>query len=364
MTFDPVAYNQLLATNPQAAAQYAAAFQAPPAAPAAPPAAPVPQAQPGYQPGMTMPGAPYVNPAAVQAPLARGTLEDFYSQPTGSGGPSVTSKFFNKRQQGSWLTFEVVRDVTNSDVRQQTTPQGQPQTFRDGRPKFVLVVPVRVTGSSDGTHFAEFTDGEGSLWVKGVLTDELRRAMTAAGDPSGYPKGGATMVMQSAGEKAAKTPGFANTKLYNLQYASPAGGYTDPTSQASPAPQAAPIPPAATAPAPAPAPTPTVPSATAPAPWDAPATQGLPATAAPAAPAPAPTMPAPATAPYAVPNGAATPAAPTAAAPAPAAPPAPGIQGVPNGVVPPVPAPNFQAPVPEANGATDKDALLARLHGA
>jgi hypothetical protein len=214
MQFDPNVYAQIAAQNPVAAQQYLESFQGitqGPPAPAVPAAAP--QAQPqGYS-----------NPAAVQPQqqLARGTLEDFYNQPSGGGAPSITSKFFNKRPQGSWLKLEVVRDVTNTDVRQQTTPQGQPQVFRDGKPKFVLVVPVKVVGSSDNTHYAEFPDGEGSLWVKGVLADEVRRAMTAAGDPSGYPKGGAVIVMQSAGEKASRTPGFSPTKLYSLQYAGP-----------------------------------------------------------------------------------------------------------------------------------------------
>jgi len=302
MQFDPQAYAAIAATNPQAAADYLAACSAPAA-----PAAPAPQAQPQQE---------YSNPAAVQpaAQLARGTLEDFYNQPTSGSAPSITSKFFTKRAMGSWLSLEVLRDVTNADVKQQTTPQGQPQTFRDGRPKFVLVVPVKVTGSSDGTHVTEFPDGEGSLWVKGVLSDELRRAMTAAGDPSGYPKGGAQIVMQSAGEKASRTPGFSATKLYSLQYAGPVGvaaeAIANPTTQTQ--------------------------SATAPAPSAAPATPAAPATAAPvlsevpaAAPAASPTVPA---APAATPTE--------------------------------VPAANFTPPAPApVIGTPDKNELLARLHG-
>jgi hypothetical protein len=218
MQFNPTLYAQIAATSPVNAQQYLEACSAPLSANTAvnPAALPTPTSQPQAQ--------PYVNPAAVAQPapeLARGTLEDFYSQPTGGSAPSITSKFFTKRQQGSWLQLEVTRDVTNADVRQQTTPQGQPQVYRDGKPKFVLVVPLKVTGSSDGTHFTEFPDGEGSLWVKGVLADELRRSMTAAGDPSGYPKGGATIVMQSSGEKPSRTPGFSPTKLYQLQYSGP-----------------------------------------------------------------------------------------------------------------------------------------------
>lgn len=306
MQFNPDVYAQIAGQNPQAAQAYLDSFRN-----AAPAASSAPQAQPDASAG-------YSNPAAAQpqAQLARGTLEDFYNQPTGGSAPSVTSKFFNKRPQGSWLQLEVLNDVTNADVRQQMTPQGQPQTFRDGKPKFVLVVKVKVTGSSDGTHPAEFPDGEATVWVKGVLADELRRAMTAAGDPSGYPKGGAVIVMQSAGEKASRTPGFSATKLFALQYAGPVGvaaeAIANPASQAA-APQAVStpaVPVTASAPVPSPAP-----SVTAPAPGAAQATPAAPATA---AEAPAVTFQAPA------------------------------VTGAP-------------APAPEIGG--DKAALLARLQG-
>lgn len=326
MQFDPQAYAAIAATNPQAAADYLAACSAPAAAPSPDyrgnPPAPQPQAQP-------QPNQGYSNPAAVTpAPqLARGTLEDFYNQPTGGSAPSITSKFFNKRAMGSWLQLEVTRDVTNADVRQQTTPQGQPQTFRDGRPKFVLVVPVKVTGSSDGTHVAEFPDSEGSLWVKGTLADELRRAMTAAGDPSGYPKGGAQIVMQSAGEKASRTPGFSATKLYALQYAGPVGVAAEAYANQQPDLQAVaqaanPVNPTTQIPQ--------IPSAPAAAP--APAISAV-TTTPPVTPAPAMT-----TAP-ALPT---TPSVPAATAE--------------------VPQATFNAPAPNV-AAPDKNELLARLHG-
>ena len=255
MSFDAETYKLLIAADPASAAAYLVANNPAAAAPASvpqvnftPPTASQPQAQPSNG---------YSNPAAVQpAPvLARGTLEDFYNQPTsGGGGPSVTSKFFNKRIQGSWLQLEVVSDVTNADVRQQTDPSGKPQTFKDGRPKFVLVVKVKVSGSSDGTHVTEFPDGLGSIWVKGVLADELKRAMAADGDATGYPRAGAQIVMVSAGEQAARTVGFAATKLYQLQYAGPARDLQAVAQAANPMdPTVA----SATAATPAPAPAPT-----------------------------------------------------------------------------------------------------------
>jgi hypothetical protein len=313
--FDINIYNALATSNPPQAAAYLASFQAAQQQAAA-------QAQPqGYS-----------NPSAVQAPaqLANGTLEDFYNQPTGGGGPSVTSKFFNKRPQGSWLQMSVIRDVTNSDVRQQTTPQGVPQTFKDGKPKFVLIVKVMVTGSSDGTHVTEFPDGEASIWVKGVLADELRRAMTAAGDPSGYPKADAQIVMQSAGEQASRTPGFNATKLYKLQYGAPAASALPPT-----VPDALPAAPVTSPAVPSPAVLNVAPT---------PAPTASPATVAPPAPAPTVTAEVPT-----VTGQQAT---------------VPEVPGIANGM--PAPAvfqPPADVPVPAPVIADDKAALLARLQG-
>ena len=132
-TFDPAVYTQIAATSPEAAASYLQATTGTPAGTSPvtssnppPAAAAQPQAQGQFS----------RNPAAVQPQpvLARGTLEDFYNQPTGGGGgPSVTSKFFNKRVNESWLDLLVSSDVTNADVRQQTDPSGKPQTFKDGK---------------------------------------------------------------------------------------------------------------------------------------------------------------------------------------------------------------------------------------
>lgn len=313
--FDPNAYAQLNAIDPQAAANYLASFQAP-AAPVVTPPPPVAPPGQGISQGFQQAQAAA---AAPQQAAARGTLEDFFNQPSGGFGPSVTSKFFNQRQQGSWLQLTVLHDVTNADVQHQKTPQGVLQYFKQNgqddltRPKLVLVVKVQVTGSSDGTHTTAFSDGQATLWLKkGPVTDNLVAAMTAAGDPSGYPKMGAQMVMQSSGEQASRTVGFSATKLYSFQYGAPADN-VDPTSQAS-VPTAAPTPSAA-APVSAPVPTPTLPA---------------PATTTP--PAPAPSI--------------LTPPVPAAAASE-------------------VPVPNFTppAPVPDDPKAAARNELLAKLQG-
>jgi hypothetical protein len=288
--FDPNVYAQLSNIDPAAAAQYLATTQATATPP--PPAA-VPQAtfqQPNLQQGFQQ------QAAAPQQVAARGTLEDFFNQPSGGGGPSVTSKFFNKRPQGSWLQLTVLADVTNADVQHQKTPQGVLQYFKKNgqddltRPKLVLVVKVQVTGSSDGSHVTEFPDGQASLWLKkGPVTDDLIRAMTAAGDPSGYPKAGAQMVMQSSGELASRTVGFSATKLYTFQYAAPAGSVDlQAIAQAASGFPTSPVPATTAAPVPAAAILPTPPVAAVP-----PSTSTSPATApsltTPTAPAAAPT---------------------------------------------------------------------------
>lgn len=195
-----------------------------------------PPAQPGYQqppPGYAPPGyapqyppAPgYASPAAPPAPvLARGTLEDYLDQPTAGGGVAVT-KFFGTRPQGSWLQLQVIRDLTNSDVRQQTDAQGTPQTFKsNGKPKFVLVLQCNVLSSSDGSHPTVFTEGVCSIWLKGVTSDAFKQAMAGAGITSPDKAlalgklGGAVITMQSAGEKASNRPGFSATKLYSFSY--------------------------------------------------------------------------------------------------------------------------------------------------
>lgn len=368
--FDPNVYAQLNAIDPTAAAQYLATSAAT-ANPAPSPVTPPPAAAPALAQGFAQAAA------APQQAAARGTLEDFFNQPSGGGGPSVTSKFFNQnnRPQGSWLQLTVLADVTNTDVQHQKTPQGVLQYFKKNgqddltRPKLVLVVKVQVTGSSDGTHTQVFPDGLASLWLKkGPVTDNLVRAMTAAGDPSGYPKAGAQMVMQSAGEQASRTVGFSATKLYDFQYAAPvhtqeelqaiaqaASGFPTVTAAVPSIAPATSVPPVTAAPAVPAAPVPPAPSATA-----APAAAAVPSPTPPTAPpvistptaAPAAALPLPTAATPAVP----VPEVPTIAAPA--------LAATTGASVPPVPAANFTPPpVPDDPKAAERAALLAKLQG-
>jgi hypothetical protein len=128
--------------------------------------------------------------------------------------PQNVTNFFNGKQQGYQLDMVVTRDLMHSDTHQLTDINGVPQSYKDGRPKFVLIIPVTVTNSSDGTHGSFFSEGNATIWVKGALKDEFARAMAAAGIRE--LKGGTRIVTASAGEKASKRPGFSPTKLYSV----------------------------------------------------------------------------------------------------------------------------------------------------
>lgn len=278
-----------------------------PQAPVSPPQAQFqqPQYAPQYapQPQFAQP-APQV--AAPEPVLARGTLEDFWDQPSVTGGGAGVTKFFNGKQQGHWLDMIVSRDLLHSDTRQQTDINGVPQAYKDGRPKFVLIIPVTVTASSDGSHGSFFPEGNATIWVKGALKDEFARALAAAGMRE--IKGGTRIIMTGAGEKPSNRPGFSATKLYQINLFAPDG-------QVATVQVAQPV---QEAPAPVPAP-------------------GLPA--APASPfqAPAPVAPSP------VPGAPVAQVTSAPAAPAPAAPPI--------------------APAPGQNLTEAQQIMLARLNG-
>ncbi len=203
--------------------------QPPMAPPGYPPAQPPyypPQAPPVQQFAPQVPGYPpqYGTPAAPEPVLARGTLEDYLDQPSSGGGVAIT-KFFGVRPQGARLQLRVTRDLTNADVRQQTDINNIPATYKStGKPKWVLILPVEVLWSSDGSHPTIFTEGVASIWLKGATSDAFKAAMAAAGisDPDkALARGklaGVVLLMESAGEKPPWKPGMSPAKLYNFQY--------------------------------------------------------------------------------------------------------------------------------------------------
>lgn len=187
-------------------------FQAPVAPPYQQPYAqpPVQQFQPQYASPQQY-GAPQQPPAP---PLVNGSLDAFYSQPTG-GGPGVSWK---GKPNGYTIQGVVQRDVGDGDVTQEvgapnTAQAGQPLTYRDGRPKFVLAVPLQVAQSQ------EFPDGDVRLFVRGQLREELTRAMSEAG-VTGSPKGGAIITVTLVERKQGR--GTIPQNIFRVVY-TPAG---------------------------------------------------------------------------------------------------------------------------------------------
>lgn len=203
-------------------------------------------AQPGYPQQPAMPQYPVgygYPPPPAPAPVAPGTLDTFYSQPSAGGGPSF--KFMDANRQpmiGKSYSGIVARTVTDGDVRPQTDNAGKPQTYKDGRQKYVLVVPMTVAASQ------EFPEGVASWWCKGQARDELARAMAEAGAPTGPPEAGAAISVTLTGTRP--VPGYNPQYLYRIEYRRPTGAPPAPA-QAAPAPAPAP---AQAAPAPAPVP--------------------------------------------------------------------------------------------------------------
>ena len=165
---------------------------------------------PGYPP----PQQGYYPPAAPQQPpTANAGLDDFFNAPSTGGGPAIK---FKDKPIGTRYAGIVARKITNADVRQQTDPSGRPLTYRDGRPKFVMVVPLIVQQTP------EFNEGRATWWVKGAARDELVRAMSEAGAPEGPPEEGAGIVVELTGHRP--IPGLNPQYLYKVTYTRPQGG--------------------------------------------------------------------------------------------------------------------------------------------
>lgn len=196
-----------------------------------------PQPQPQYAPQFPQGYQPQPQQPPVQ--LANGSLSDFYEQPSVSGGPSIS---FKDKQVGTTYVGIVERDLIDSDVQQQTQPGSNlPAYYRDGRPKFVLKVPLIVQQSQ------EFPEGKATWYVTGQSRDELFRAMAEAGVPADRiargPEKGAAVQIQLVGRKPARTPGFNPANQVAVRYQRPQGAEqaAQPQAQpAQPAPQQAP----------------------------------------------------------------------------------------------------------------------------
>lgn len=168
--------------------------------------------------------------------MAKGSIDDFFNQPSVGGGPAL------KFAVGTRHAGIVARPVTSADVQQQTVPGGsQPAYYKDGRPKFVLKIPLVVQPSQ------EHPDGQAQWYVSGGARDELVRAMAEAGAPEGAPESGAGIVVECTGTRPAGA-GMNPAKVYKVSYTRPQSVTTKavetpnavqaaPTSEAPSAPQ-------------------------------------------------------------------------------------------------------------------------------
>ncbi|BEL07849.1 hypothetical protein Q0Z83_060400 [Actinoplanes sichuanensis] len=164
--------------------------------------------QPQYAPQQ------YQQPVPAQ-PLPSVGLDDYWQQPSSAGGPSLKFKDAQGNPQiGKAYEGFIARTITDGDIRPQTDRNGQVQTYRDGRPKAVMVVPLIMQPSQ------EFPDGQAGWWVKGQSRDELARAMAEAGAPAGAPESGAWVRITLVSVRP--IPNMSPAFQYRVEYRRPA----------------------------------------------------------------------------------------------------------------------------------------------
>jgi hypothetical protein len=197
---------------------------------------PAPYAQPqgGYAPapqGGYMPapngyvqGSQYGQPPAPPVPQgAKGTLEDFYQQPSQGSGKGLT---WNNAPNGYTYVGVVARTPADGDVFQDSDPKSkQLKTFNDGRPKLVLPVQLRIH-HMDALQQQNFPDQDARMFLRGGLRDEVTRAMAEVGE-SGVPKQGALVIVTLTHRKPGNN---IATNVYAVQYY-PAGTWEQTLSQ-------------------------------------------------------------------------------------------------------------------------------------
>lgn len=215
---------------------YQPQYPAAPAQPAYPQQGyPQPAPQPAYAPqAPAYPQQPYAAPQPVQQPLAQGTIDDFYNQPSSGGGPSL--KF---EQVGTRYIGVVARPLGPGDVQQQTDTMGRALFFKDGRPKFVMKVPLQLVQPHPA-----YPEGTAQWYVKGAAKDELARAMAAAGCPADVkaPEPGATIDVTFVSTRQSGA-GMNPAKVFQVVYTRPNGAQGQAATEApSPVAVAQPVP--------------------------------------------------------------------------------------------------------------------------
>jgi hypothetical protein len=134
-------------------------------------------------------------------PVATGTLDDFFSQRN-----SVTGKGWSFTTPGETRVGMVSGKAVVEQDRDRNT--GLPATFRDGSPKWVMIVPLKEPDGTDAKWYVRgSSDGTGRV--------ELARAMVGQGLPeNAAPEEGAIIAVTFHG-KQAKTSG-TNSFVQNM----------------------------------------------------------------------------------------------------------------------------------------------------
>lgn len=152
-------------------------------------------------------GYPQQGPPAPPppAPAQNITLDDYFNQPSGGGGPflsfpypGVTNKQGVRGYHGLTYRGIVSRKITKADVRQQTDTDDKPLSYRDGRPRLEMLVPLAVAPSE------MFPEGNAVWPVKGQSRDELERAMAEVGAPEGAPEEGSAVKITYVSDRPTK----------------------------------------------------------------------------------------------------------------------------------------------------------------
>lgn len=142
---------------------------------------------------------------------AKGSLEDFYGQPSQGAGKGLT---WNQVPNGYTYVGVVQRTPTDGDLFQDSDPKsGQLKTWKDGSPKFVLPVQLRIH-HLDQMQQMTYPEGDARMFLRGGLRDELNRAMAEAGD-SGVPKQGALVIVTLTHRKPGQN---IATNVYEVHY--------------------------------------------------------------------------------------------------------------------------------------------------
>lgn len=147
--------------------------------------------QPGqYGPPPGVPQQGYGQPQQPPMPQgAKGTLDDFYGQPSTGGGKGISWK---QKPDGYRYVGVVSRTPADGDVFQDSDPQTKTlKTWRDGSPKLVMPVQLHIAWLDQWQQMT-YPDTEASVYLRGNMKDEVTRAMQEAG-VSGVPQQGALM---------------------------------------------------------------------------------------------------------------------------------------------------------------------------